>query len=107
MIAPSRLRQGAWVEAEAGEEIEDEMIDDAIAQKILETAISVSDGYRRNISTWNTDAENDTSEKCARAASNTGFFILESLGYSSEQIREMKRGRAIHRSERRGQVRCG
>lgn len=49
--------------------------------KIYEVARSCADGYRRNISQHNTEAENDAAEKCACAASNTGYFLLQALGY--------------------------
>lgn len=60
---------------------------EALAQKVVEVSKSCADGYRRNISQFNTANENTTAERCACAASNTGFFILQALGYSSDDIR--------------------
>lgn len=60
---------------------------EALAIKIVEVSKSMADGYRRNISQFSTVAENDVSEKCACAASNTGFFILQALGFSNDDIK--------------------
>lgn len=64
---------------------------EALAQKVVEVAKSCADGYRRNISQFNTSNENTTAERCACAASNTGFFILQALGYSSDDIQRLAR----------------
>lgn len=58
--------------------------------KILETAQSCAEGYRRSMSQFNTASENSESEKCAIAAANTGWFILESLGFSADYIKRLK-----------------
>jgi hypothetical protein len=49
-----------------------------VARAILEVSQSVAEGYR--------DAE---SAECAIAASNTGFFILQELGFTFDEIRRM------------------
>jgi hypothetical protein len=54
--------------------------------KIYEVARDVAEGYNRNVSQHNTVPENDTAEKCAVAASNTGFFILTALGYTKTDL---------------------
>ena len=59
---------------------------DDYAYKVLEVSAQMADGYRRNITSFSTDAEKDASEKCATAASNTGYFICAALGLSHEEI---------------------
>lgn len=56
-----------------------------IGRKIMETSQACCEGYRRNISQFNTAAENEAAEKCAIAASNTGWFILDAMGFSNEE----------------------
>ena len=60
-----------------------------IGRKVVEASQACADGYRRNISQFNTAAENDTEEKCSIAASNTGWFILQALGLTNEEKREL------------------
>jgi hypothetical protein len=57
-----------------------------LGRKIYQVARDHSEGYRRNISQFNTAVENETAEKCACAASNTGFFLLQALGYTKEDM---------------------
>lgn len=71
------------------------MIDkDEAARMILSVSQACADGYKRNISQSNTEHENDVAEKCAIAASNTGRFLLQALGYSSEEIKSIVAGQA-------------
>ena len=56
-----------------------------VGRKVVETSQACSDGYRRNISQFNTESENCAADACAIAASNTGWFILDALGFSNEE----------------------
>lgn len=60
---------------------------EALGLKIAETAQSHAEAYRRNISQDKDASENETSEQCACAASNTGVFVLSALGYSTDDIK--------------------
>lgn len=62
------------------------MIDrNEIGRKIINVSQGCADGYRRNISQFNTAHENETAERCACAASNTGYFLLEAFGFSKDE----------------------
>jgi hypothetical protein len=61
-----------------------------LGRKIVEVSQNHADGYRRAIGQYRTEQENDVSEKCACAASNTGFFLLQALGYSNEEIKAFR-----------------
>lgn len=63
-----------------------DMTKDEIGKKVMETSQGMASGYVRSISQFQTDAENEANRKCAVAASNTGWFILKSLGFSTEEI---------------------
>lgn len=63
---------------------------DSVARKVYETSQVVAEGYRRNISDLNTPEENRAAEQCSIAASNTGYFILTALGFSSDEIKGMR-----------------
>lgn len=65
---------------------------DALARKIIEVSSSCRDGYKRNVNRFNTVHENETAERCAIAASNTGYFLLLALDYSNEEIKSYTRG---------------
>jgi Holliday junction resolvasome RuvABC DNA-binding subunit len=60
---------------------------DGLARKIAEVSRDHANGYRRSVTSFSTEAERDVNEKCAAAASNTGWWLMTSLGYSSEEIR--------------------
>jgi Holliday junction resolvasome RuvABC DNA-binding subunit len=60
---------------------------DGLARKIVEVSRDHADGYKRAITSFSTEAEKDIAEKCACAASNTGWWLLTALGYSNEEIR--------------------
>ena len=60
--------------------------------KITETTQVMADGYRLAISQFQTEAEQDSNEKCAIAVSNAGYFILQSLGFSHEEIKALFEG---------------
>jgi hypothetical protein len=64
------------------------------AKKILEVTLAHADGYRKSFqpspNEFATKEDRAIAEKCATAASNTGWQILRSFGYSHEQIMEMK-----------------
>lgn len=67
------------------------MTKDEIGQKIMETSQVLSEGYTSAISEhFSTEAEREASSKCAIAASNTGYFILQALGFSTEEIRALR-----------------
>lgn len=69
---------------------------DDYARKILEVSEQFAEGYRRGITAFSTDADKDVSEKCAVAASNTGYFICAALGYSHEEILALRRKKPPH-----------
>jgi hypothetical protein len=56
------------------------------AKFALEVSTNVAAGYRRNISQFNLAHENDAAEKCATAASNTGYWMLIHLGFMPREI---------------------
>jgi hypothetical protein len=60
-----------------------------LGRKIVEVSRDHAAGYKRNISQFNTAHENDAAEKCAIAASNTGWFLLKALGYSDEEMKAL------------------
>lgn len=62
---------------------------DEIGRKVMEISQACSEGYKRAITSFSTDAEKDAGEKCSIAASNTGWFILDSLGFSNEEKRAL------------------
>jgi hypothetical protein len=51
-----------------------------VAQKVVDVSQMVAEGYRR------AEGGNDA---CATAASNTGVWILEALGFNMQEIRAM------------------
>ena len=61
---------------------------DGLARKIAEVSRNHADGYIRALTSFSTEAERDVAEKCAIAASNTGWFLMNALGYSNEEIRQ-------------------
>ena len=65
-----------------------------LGRKIVETSRDHAAGYTRNISQFNTAHENETAERCAGAASNTGWFLLKALGYSEEEMKSLIRDAA-------------
>lgn len=75
---------------------------DEVGRKVMETSQAVSEGYKRNVTSASTDAEKEENEKCAIAASNTGWFILDALGFSNDEkkaLSEAYRGTAIKDGE--------
>jgi hypothetical protein len=60
-----------------------------LAIKIVEVMTACRDGYRDNIRPSKSDQDNEIAKQCAIAASNTGYFILKALGYTSEEIRAL------------------
>jgi hypothetical protein len=60
-----------------------------LGRKVMEASQACAEGYKRGITSFSTDAEKDVNEKCAIAASNTGWFILQSLGFSNEEKRAL------------------
>jgi hypothetical protein len=54
------------------------MTKEKIGQKVVEVSQMVAEGYR-----------NSGNEECATAASNTGVWILEAIGFDMKEIREM------------------
>lgn len=65
------------------------MTRDEIGRKVMETSQACSEGYKRGITSFSTEAERDANAKCSIAASNTGWFILQSLGFSTDEIRAL------------------
>lgn len=61
-----------------------------LAQRIIGVALDQAESYRRAISNFSSEEQKDRAEKCARAASNTGWFILKELGYSDDEINQAK-----------------
>lgn len=65
------------------------MTEQEIKERIAEVSQVVAAGYRSNISECRDEAGNEMNKQCAIAASNTGFFILQSLGMSQDEIRAL------------------
>jgi hypothetical protein len=58
-----------------------------IGHKVMEVSQACSEGYTRAISEqFQSPAEQDANRKCAIAASNTGYFILQALGFTKDEI---------------------
>jgi replicative DNA helicase len=63
------------------------MTKDEIGRKVMEVSQICSEGYTNAISQqFQTEAEQEANRKCAIAASNTGYFILQSLGFDKDEI---------------------
>jgi hypothetical protein len=75
-----------------------------LARKIVEVSRDHADGYRRNISQFNTAHENEVAERCATAASNTGWFLLKALGYSDDEIKVLYNLTSMQRRQASGGV---
>jgi hypothetical protein len=61
------------------------MIDrDELGRKVMEAAQACAEGYTRGV-----NEDQDVNKKCAIAASNTGWFILEALGFSNKEKRAL------------------
>lgn len=66
------------------------LLREAIGRKIMEVSQVCSEGYTNAISEqFQTPAEQDANRKCANAASNTGYFILQALGFDKDEIRTL------------------
>lgn len=64
---------------------------DEIGRKVMEVSQVCAEGYTRAISeVFQTEAQREASSQCAIAASNIGYFILQSLGFSKEEIRVLR-----------------
>lgn len=61
----------------------------ASATLVYQTSQTMAKGYRDAVNQFSTDAEREIAEKCAAAASNTGFFILEAMGYSTKEMQAL------------------
>jgi hypothetical protein len=72
---------------------------DEVGRKIIETSQEVSAGYRRNIQDG-AFSSNEKHDACAIAASNTGYWILQSLGFDQSEIAELIENRGQRRSAR-------
>lgn len=72
---------------------------EALGQKIVEVCKDHAAGYRRGKSQFNTAGENEVLERCACAASNSAFFVLSALGYSTDDINRFAAMEAPSRTE--------
>lgn len=67
------------------------MIDrEKLGRDVMEVSQVMADGYTRAISDLQSQAEQEANSKCAIAASNTGYFILQRLGFSIDEIRILR-----------------
>jgi hypothetical protein len=64
---------------------------DVLARKIIETSDDCRQSYMRNVSQFNTAHENEMAERCANAASNTGYHLLRALGYSDDEMKDFRK----------------
>lgn len=63
---------------------DDYILREQIGRKVMEVSQICSEGYTNAISEqFQTEAEREANRKCAIAASNTGIFILEALGFEA------------------------
>lgn len=63
---------------------------DEVGRKVMETSQAVAEGYTRAISEqFQTEPEQDANRKCSIAASNTGYFILQALGFTKPEIQAL------------------
>lgn len=70
--------------------IDDFLLREALGRKIMEVSQICSEGYINAISEhFMTPAEQAANAKCAVAASNTGYFILEALGFDKDEIQSI------------------
>ena len=61
-----------------------------VGRKIVEVSQVCSEGYMRSFdSHFRTETERAADSASATAASNTGWFILEALGFSVEERRAL------------------
>lgn len=64
---------------------------DEIGRKVMETSQTMAEGYTRAISEhFMTEAQKTAGHQCAVAASNTGYFILRTLGFEPEEIKALR-----------------
>jgi hypothetical protein len=63
---------------------------DEVGRKIVEVCSAMSDRYFDAISTqFQTEAEQEANRKCSIAAFNTGWFILQALGFTDGEARAL------------------
>jgi len=58
--------------------------------QIVQLAADSVHAYRNNISEFSTSHEDECSERCAVAASNVCWLLLKQLGFSNEDIGQLK-----------------
>lgn len=63
-----------------------------VARMVLTVAQQCAAGYRRNATSFDPPEAHDVAEKCAIAASNTGYFILIAMGFLPKEILQLKNG---------------
>lgn len=61
----------------------------AVGRKVLETSRVIAQGYRDPLPPVAADFDPVKAEACAIAANNTGYFILQTLGFSHDEIRAL------------------
>jgi hypothetical protein len=61
-----------------------------VGRKVVETSQVLSEGYMRAFSEqFSTKEQQAANSACATAAANAGWFILEALGFSVEERRDL------------------
>jgi hypothetical protein len=61
-----------------------------VGRKIVETSQICSEGYMRSFAShFRTHEDRARDSAAATAASNTGVFILEAIGFSKEEVRSL------------------
>lgn len=61
---------------------------DDVARAVVGVTQSLADGHRNGITQFSTNETRETAEACAIAVSNAGVFILQQLGFSTDEIKE-------------------
>jgi Holliday junction resolvasome RuvABC DNA-binding subunit len=62
---------------------------DAVAKIVMNTSMTMAEGYRASTTSFSTDAQKDKSQACAVAAHNAGIFVLQELGFSKDEIKAL------------------
>jgi hypothetical protein len=82
---------GRWGIEEMNMTKDDYLLREELGRKIIEVSQICAEGYGNAISQFQTPDEQEANRKCAIAASNTGYFILEALGFDKEEIQHFKK----------------
>ena len=62
---------------------------DAVAKIVMNTSMTMAEGYRTSTTSFSTDAQKDKAQACAVAAHTVGIFVLQELGFSKDEIKAL------------------